>query len=387
MDLSLTNLTPWPAALLPLTASDVAWTLIAKATFDVTPEGLATRASRALPLAVSDVPSSEDDPTAAARYETDFVPFKPRADCICVGNAYPPDGVATWCTASFGVGPYFEKQILVIGDRHWVPLDADHVGATRPAPFGAMPLTFANAYGGTDAAVEGATAFFAGNPSGKGYAVSPASAAGRPLPNLEYPGRRLRGWNDRVEPCAFAPVGRTWLPRLRRAGTYDEPWVRERAPRLPEDFDVSYYNAAPDDQQVDGYLRGDEEIRLTHLHPFHRSIWCRLPGIRMRAIVASAPPAGGVAHAIELRDVAANLDTLWVDAEALQLILVWRACIPAGPRDTHVLLAEERLSDGWAPLEQYLPFVAEPDVGEEPDRAEMDVSEADLVPEIDDEEG
>ena len=41
-----------------------------------------------------------------------------------------------------------------------------------------------------------------------------------------------------------------------------------------------------------------------------------------------------------LREVKVNLDTLWVDADALQLVLVWRARIDPRPGDARVLLVE-----------------------------------------------
>ena len=110
MDLSLTNTTPFPAALIALEAGAAAATsstLIVKGTFGLKPRAEATRHSKPAPLAAADVPGPDDGhgaPMAAARYESDFVPFKPRADCLCVGTAYPPGGAAAQCVVSFGVG-------------------------------------------------------------------------------------------------------------------------------------------------------------------------------------------------------------------------------------------------------------------------------------------
>lgn len=322
------------------------WSLIAKGTFALRPSGGAVvPAARPSPLAVSDVPPTEGDPAVLPpRYESDFVPFKPRADCLCVGTAHPPGGASAGCVVSFAVGKHFDKSILVVGDRQWVAkLGGLRVGATEPAMFRAMPVTYENAYGGQDESAKDMSAAFAPNPSGKGYAISGKTAVGRPLPNLEDPVKLLRGWSDRVEPRAFGPVGRMWQPRLGWAGTYDERWQRERAPRLPVDFSEHYYNAAPDDQQVEGYLRGDEEVRLTNLHPAHSTLTCRLPGVRLRAFAATAPPSAAGPRYVgpSLREVTMNLDTLWVDAEALRLILVWRARWEPQPGDARVLLVEE----------------------------------------------
>lgn len=366
--MELINRTPFPAQLMDFSVPiDTAsrgttftvlprWTLIAKATFGIRPGGIAAAAKKHVGLAPVDTAALDGaSPLLAPRYESDFVPFKPRADCLCVGRAHSPDGVVTSCEVSFGVGSYFEKKILVLGDRSCVPLEGEHVGATSPAAFMSMPVSFANAYGGQDAAANDLTAFFQRNPSGKGYAVSRDTAIGQPLPNLEDPARRLRGWRDRVEPRAFGPVGRTWQPRLGRAGTFDDAWRKQRAPLLPVDFSERYYNAAPEDQQLEQYLRGDEEVRLTNLHPAHPRVSCRLPGVRLRAIVASGAGKSGDGSSMTLRDAATNLDTLWVDADILRLVLVWRARITPQPGDARVLLVHERVGEPPLPVEIYRP--------------------------------
>ena len=356
--MELISQVPYPAQMmnfaLPVAGARPRWSVIVKATFKLRASGVVTPVANQPPLTIADVPSAPGDTALMpARYESDFVPFKPRADCLCVGTAYPPDGGATSCVVSFGVGTYFDKEILVVGDRQIVRLDPERLGATKPATFTSMPLTFANAYGGQDPALPDAAVVFADNPVGKGYAVSSDSAIGRPLPNLENPQRRLRDWHDRVAPRTFGPVGRTWQPRLGRAGTFDGEWLRQRAPQVPIDFSESYYNAAPSDQQVQGYLRGDEELRLTNLHPRASRISCRLPGVRIRAIVASAARSAGQANRISLRDVPVNLDTLWVDADALRVVLVWRARFHAALGETRLLLVREHVDDQVSPPESY----------------------------------
>jgi hypothetical protein len=59
-------------------------------------------------------------------------------------------------------------------------------------------------------------------------------------------------------------VGRPWVPRLQRAGTYDEKWKTQRWPGLPEDFDFAYWNCAPRDQQIE-LLPPDSRIELWNL--------------------------------------------------------------------------------------------------------------------------
>ncbi len=58
-----------------------------------------------------------------------------------------------------------------------------------------------------------------------------------------------------------------WPQRRRYGGTYDQAWEAERLPLLPLDFDPRYYQAAPEDQQSQGFLRGGEPVLLEGLHP------------------------------------------------------------------------------------------------------------------------
>jgi hypothetical protein len=54
---------------------------------------------------------------------------------------------------------------------------------------------------------------------------------------------------------------------VKLAGTYDETWEKKRRPLLPSDFDEKFYQCAPADQQVDGFLKGGERAELHNLTP------------------------------------------------------------------------------------------------------------------------
>ncbi len=53
------------------------------------------------------------------------------------------------------------------------------------------------------------------------------------------------------KPAGFGFVGRAWAPRLALAGTYDDQWLEEQHPYPPHDTDYGYWNAAPNDQQIE----------------------------------------------------------------------------------------------------------------------------------------
>jgi hypothetical protein len=172
---------------------------------------------------------------------------------------------------------------------------------------------------------------------------------------------RRRSWKDQPAPQAFGPVGRTWQPRFARVGTYDARWLEPGAPALPADFDERYYNCAPDDQQVEGYLRGDEKVRVVNMHPVHSDLTFRLPKLRVRCL-ADRERAGRR----QLEDVPTHLDTLWVDMEALLLVLVWRARLDARAAESasHLLVVSEALGDAPASPETYRHLVDAYDAAE-----------------------
>ncbi len=128
----------------------------------------------------------------------------------------------------------------------------------------------------------------------------------------------VRSAADRPDPAGAFPIAPTWPARRAVSGTYDEAWQRTRWPYFPEDFDWGYFNAAPRDQQIEGYWRGDEEIELTGLHPAEPLIRCRLPGVRPRVFLHHSGADAG------LREVALNLDTITLDIDTLRVHVVWR---------------------------------------------------------------
>lgn len=141
--------------------------------------------------------------------------------------------------------------------------------------------------------------------------------------------RRLFGWKvaiqvgplkkaDRVfKVWPFGPVGRNQKPRSRYAGTYDQAWVKSRMPLLPTDFDSKYNLAAPADQVMSGYLKGDEHVKLSGLYS-DGAVEFDLPG---RAVVI----AGNVMSRY-FTDVA-TLDTLLIWSDIRKIALVWRHSI------------------------------------------------------------
>jgi uncharacterized protein YjbI with pentapeptide repeats len=243
----------------------------------------------------------DDDARAGASlYPGDFADFKLRTDVFLRGSCHVPEGrPVTECPVRFTVGDW-SKSLRVVGRRVWS--DA-YGGAAKsaPLPFTKMPIDWDHAFGG---------AGYAQNPAGKGVGTAE-------LPNLEHPGDPVRAREDRLKPISFGPINSAWPQRSGKMGKeYGKAYREQRAPFYAEDFDWTYFNAAPEDQQLPGYLRGDEAIELVNLHP-DAQIWsARLPGLRARAFVIDKDE--------RFREVKLHLDTLFVDLDLGTVALTWR---------------------------------------------------------------
>jgi hypothetical protein len=338
MDPILINTTDYPAAAPTFEERGrPELTVIVKGTFTVRDKAVAVPADDQLPLAAADSLMSEAE-QPATRYESDFVPFKPRTDALCVGSAHGPGGqLVQQLQVGFGFDRGI-KRILAVGDRFWDATGgAQNVRMTPPKAFTRMPVSYEQAYGGVSLNQAGEPITFPYNPTGKGFVEVGGQLHGVTLPNLERADGPVRRWQDRTAPLAFGPLGRTWTPRLAKAGTYDERWLQDRAPALPDNFDEAYYNCAPPDQQVEGYLKGDEQVHCENMHPEFPRLTFRLPLLRLRGLVERARR--------ELNEIPLNLDTLWLDMEALLLVLVWRGRLAWQdlPEDPRLVIAEEPL--------------------------------------------
>ena len=343
MPVEILNRTPLALAFMAgkVTGSTHQLTVMVKGAFTLSPGAIAAPAER--PLLEGDS-QWDDDPEASARAASDFAPFKPRADATLTGTCHvvgpEPRGTAR---GGFTVGK-MHKELAVFGDRYWLP-EAAGGGPSKPAPFRSMPLRYERAFGGKG---------FGANPVGKGAIAVPSKGGPElwPLPNVELASRLMRSVRDRPAPAGFAPLDRRWAQRRARMGTYDAAWLEKRWPWFPEDFDWGYFNAAPEDQQIADYLRGDEPLVFEGMHPEVTRYEARLPGLRPRCFLKRTAGAGP-----PLDEVRLNLDTLSIDLDKGTLALVWRGLSPAESRDfaevEKALLFVEAMQDEPRPAADY----------------------------------
>ncbi|HVY47190.1 MAG TPA: DUF2169 domain-containing protein, partial [Minicystis sp.] len=215
---------------------------------------------------------------------------KQRGEVLVTGRAYPSSGPQPAVSVRLRVGGTIDKTLYVVGDRRW-----EANGWSPPAPFSEMPIAWANAFGGDG---------FADNPVGKGLAsVVVDGREVHPLPNVEDPKDLVRSPRDRPKPAGFAPIDLLWPARFSKMGTHDAAWLKDLYPGFARDLDGSVFQAAPRDQWIEGYFRGDEAFSLEHMHPTLPVLEGKLPGYVVRAFLRHR-------GAEALREVPTRIDTL-----------------------------------------------------------------------------
>lgn len=295
--------------------------VVVKGTFLINENGVAGLAEKQEPFVYADVHYGDPGETSI-QYECDFAPVKPRTDIIINGHAYAPqEKPVKEIAVSFQVGR-MRKRLRVVGDRFW-ERNMFKLYPSEPKPFVKMPLMFEKAFGGSDHTHEDPQ--YHGtemrNPVGVGFFKNPESklVEGTPLPNLEDAERLIHKHTDHPNPVGFGTLGRNWQPRIEYAGTYDDGWLKDKFPFLPDDFDTRYFQAAPADQQLD-YLQGGEEVACTNMTP--------------DGLLKFTIPKMDVPLLFRFRDreveVKPNLDTLIIEPDERRFILLWRANVPIG---------------------------------------------------------
>lgn len=306
----------------------------------------------------------EDNPERALLYGFDFAPWKPKADVILSATAWAPASTeAAFVDAELRVGS-IAKRLRVSGDRYWL----GRSDASQPKPFRSMPVSWERAFGGPG---------FAWNPLGRGNreVLLGDEVKAYPVPNVESPTNLQRKRAEKLPPAGFGPIPSTWPQRADKAGKCDKNYLKERWPYYPDSFDWAHFNQAPEDQQVEGYLKGDEEVLFRNLHPECAELRTRLPGLRIRAFLNERLKARQ-----HLREVPLRLDTFWADPGAGLAILVWRGNAQVRSEKlleiTNLLVADEKLQSSPLPLPAYEPILLQASLADEEEEEPEEVEAA-----------
>ncbi|MGD0524832.1 MAG: DUF2169 domain-containing protein [Polyangiaceae bacterium] len=285
------------------------------------------------PMSAAGYSDEDVERTGECLYPGDFADWKPNAEVMLRGTCHTPSAKPLdVCPVRFTVGAW-SKTLRVVGRRMWTD-DARDARMSKPVPFTKMPVDYAHAFGG---------AGYAANPAGMG-------ASERELPNVEHAGKVIEKRRDDPGPAGFGPLNPAWPQRAPKVGKkYDARWKKERSPYYAEDFDWTYFNAAPADQQLEGYLKGNERVVFQNLHPDAGVFETTLPGLRIRAFVKDVEK--------HFREVPMHLDTLFADLDAGKLYLTWRGLDAVQTDDMKdvlwALVASETLAEDPLPEAHY----------------------------------
>ncbi|MCG6657500.1 DUF2169 domain-containing protein [Halomonas campisalis] len=315
--------------------------VVVKGTFEFPRSEVGVRlAEEQLPLVTADTFTGEPGFSAPV-FETDYVPWKPRCDVLLHGTAHAPGGRPA---ARVPVGLQvagMAKEFLVVGERRW-QAGLIAISPGPPQMFTRQPVTYDQAFGGLDDfhPDESRHSAYMANPVGKGYhrKLKGGYIDGTPMPSTEELDRPVKMPNRDYRPMAFGPLGRGWQPRLGYAGTYDQRWLDEEFPFLPQDFQDAYYQAAPADQQIT-FPRGGEPVQLLNLTPEGRTLF-HLPQVEV--------PVVFFRKSGERHETLAVLDTIFLLPDAGLFTLSWRASLPLRRNLFEIpQVLVGRMSRGW----------------------------------------
>lgn len=298
-----------------------------KATYDFPAQQHEMRLSdQQQPLLAADA-FGPDPATNAPLFDNDFAPIKRKCDVLCHGSAIAPDGrAATFVVVGIRLAAW-TKAFGVSGSRIWLKSAFGH-SISDPRPFLSLPINYDCAWGGVDPDPfnKGHAKTCEENPSGVGYYPFRKDLNGAPLPSTSVLNEEVRDLTGPHRPMAFGPIGRSWLPRRNYAGTYDQAWMDNRMPLLPDDFDDRYFQSAPPDQQI-AFPSGGESIELVNLTSEGR-LGMHLP--REIVSVTFRKKNGPFSQRVPL------LDTVQFLTDERKLCLTWRTRF-ACDRDIHDL--------------------------------------------------
>lgn len=336
MSIALINETPYPAFGFDTELYDTReyHSLAVKLSFDLTEQGLHLRDEQ-LPLQMTDEYLGEPGRSSLLA-PTDLIPYSGRTDVLITGEARAPGGepAARWL-AEFQIGQ-LHKALQITGARRWQHRAISGWELSRAEPVRSVALHYEYAFGGENPIKDHEQRdVWWPNPVGRGFAGRRKwnKDEAYPAPQLLAPDESIADAPGRTYRTAnFAPIPGDWAPRVGRIGTTDENWRKKVAPHLPKDFDLRYFNCAPDDQQAEGYLRGNEEMTLVGLFEGVRRF--RLPDYAVTALTADHK---GVVLPLEM-----DLSTVHIDLDASTVALLWRLTTPAADLDQISLSVMER---------------------------------------------
>lgn len=246
----------------------------------------------------------------------DMAMAKPNAEFLVCGDCFSPEGTTRNASeVKVRVGST-QKALNVMGDRYWKDIGGTKI-ISEAVPFSQIPINWKTAFGGVG---------FTENELGKGAGdvLDTAGKLVKLLPNIEDPKNMVGLVDDRPNPVSFFHHPISASHRQKKLGTYNDQWFRERWPYFPIDMDYSYYNAAPQDQIIDGFFKGDESIEILNMNPKHQLIQTKLPSKRIRCFFQQNEKCEIKDENLIFKEIETKLDTVWLFPSAMKGVCIYR---------------------------------------------------------------
>ncbi len=265
---------------------------------------------------VSAVDTHHGDPANSSVHVPGQLAFsKAQTDIVVTGHAHAPVGRQVKSMEISLEVADVAKTLLVRGDRCWRQ-GALGKQASSPKPFERIPILYERAFGG---GMSGrASSYEIRNPIGIGLdgLASSHESVKSEVPNIEYPDDQQEFLSDHPKPAGFGALAPHWKPRVDFAGTYDDVWLREQAPLLPHDFDLRFFQFAPEDQRS-SKLRVGDRVRLVGMTP--EGVW------QFEIPRANVPVS--LLYANQLKRASLSLDSIHIEPDVRRVSLIGRLTV------------------------------------------------------------
>jgi hypothetical protein len=297
----------WPVATVALgdcTVGTVLWryggqsmvTVICKGSFSIVAGG---EMSPAPPEPLQRADRQSGGPMSSTRRACELYPQLRAVDVVMTGFAYPPHEGATQASVRLSLqgatGTLLDKLAYAVGARDRA------TGSVSPLR-GPIPLGYERAYGGIGCA---------DNPLGVGFGANADDT-----PNLVDAVRY-----DQV--ASFSAIPAVFPARKHLLGDTPRSALSQPILELPDNFDWSYFQAAPLSQRI-ASLRGGEWLSLENVFPGAPLVQSRIPQLNAFAQVHSFH--GRPLQVPELAQL--TIDMVQLDTEEQRCHIVWRGSFP-----------------------------------------------------------
>ncbi len=308
--------------------------VVAKAVFEIREDGTLKTIKPGPELELTDV-FAGDVANSALVTEQEIAPAKVATDLTVNAVAHAPDGrpAQDW-EVSVNIPDKLHYACRVRGPALW---SKGMMGwsLSEPEAVTQVPMSYDLAYGGAAQGDPEAETpdIHELNPAGQGFATA-QSLEGK----QSFAAAQIGSVAEFMvkDPAAemtvhgFGPIAKAWMPRRAYAGTFDADWESTRHPRMPEDYDLRFWNAAPHALQIDPMLDGTETIHLDGMTEGGGRRSLTLPGVKL--MLAAEGENVTKNHTMKLDTV--HIDVANPDATQHRVTLIWRALVTGPDRFT-----------------------------------------------------